>query len=329
MSTACSVPGQGTGLTPCMVDDESPRASSPKPGISWGKPNENGEIVSIRNTVIDVESGPGLEDVNLHDGGARTWSVSAFGLGGLGSRVRSEQPLATTHEQDEGTPLSLDSPEEPLVVIVTPDQSLACADIRGPDECCQPEALPAQTSTPAASAAAPDQSSDAHGASVLEPLPISAAPGLVLLQVPLQLNCGTASLFRGSLDTSVAVLSQELDPETGSLSVKLNVTLKPPAKSAESPVPNVLPQPWLQEPKAEAKPQQRKRPSASPGITAAEKRDGVCCHWKNGWCRYGEACKFNHPAEMCGVDSKNNVAAGAASYLMPATAAGQRPSRGK
>merc|ERR1712129_540022 len=116
---------------------------------------------------------------------------------------------------------------------------------------------------------------------------------------------------------------QELDPETGGLLLKLQVTIKPPAKSAQTSSQNVLPKPWLQEPKAEAAPQQRRLPSPSPGAAAAEKRDRICCHWKNGYCRYGEACKFQHPAEICGTcDSRSDVAAGTASYLTPATAAG-------
>jgi len=305
-------------ITPCMVDEaDNSTAQNPKTGISWGKPNEDGEILCVRNTFIDVESDSlgGLQAVNMHDGGAQTWTVSAFGLG---SRLQAEQPV----EQDEGT-------EEPSVVVVTPEQSLACADFR-PSDRRQHDSLSAHTSTPLASVATPDQRSDTYGASHPEPSPSSAAPGLVLLQVPLQLHCGTdTSLFRGSLETSVAVLSQELDSETGSLSLKLQVTLKPPATDAESPAQNVLPQPWLQESKAEAPPQQRRRPSASPGAAAAEKRDGICCHWKHGWCKFGEECKFTHPAEMCGIDSKGNVSAGTANHLTPATAAGRRPSRTK
>mmetsp|Transcript_3484 Transcript_3484/g.6635 ORF Transcript_3484/g.6635 Transcript_3484/m.6635 type:complete len:330 (-) Transcript_3484:197-1186(-) len=303
-STTSSTADKGIGVEPCMVDDEPPRADT---------------TVCVRNTFIDVESGSpcGLQTVNMHDGGAQTWAVSAFGLGsvGLGSNWRSDQ--------DDSTPLPGDSPtgismEEPSVVIVTPDQSLTCADVRDPEGCRHNEAQRAQTSTSPASAAMPDQPSDANGTSAPAPTPSSAEPGLVLLQVPLQLHCGSeTSLFRGALDTNVAVIQQELDPETGALSLKLQVTLKPPAKSGGTSSQNVRPQPWLQQPMAKAAPQQQRRPSPTPGAVAAEKRDGICCHWKNGWCKFGGSCKFMHPLEMCGIASKSDNAAGVGTYMTP------------
>jgi len=292
-------PNEGTATmsttAPCMVDDDiSPRANavSAKPSlVSWGEPDEDGEIVSVRNTFIDVDTDEGLRAVEMHDGGAQTWAVSAFGLG---SRWRSE-PI-------DSSPAG-NSQEEPKFVIVTPDQSFACADVSGPEKN-RPDETPAAQTSNLPSAPTPDQSSGANGASAPHPLPSSAASNLVLLQVPLQLNCGPETpQFRGALDTSVTVLEQELDAGAGSLSLKLHVTLKPPAKCTGSVSPNVLPQPWLQGAKVEATQQQRRRPSPSPGAAAAEKRDGICCHWRNGYCRYGEACKFMHPVDMQGIDS--------------------------
>jgi hypothetical protein len=38
-----------------------------------------------------------------------------------------------------------------------------------------------------------------------------------------------------------------------------------------------------------------------------EKSQMVCRHWKSkGWCRYESQCKFLHPANKCGVSSKNS-----------------------
>jgi hypothetical protein len=122
---------------------------------------------------------------------------------------------------------------------------------------------------------------------------------MLLLQVPLQLDCGPGTpFFNRSMETSVAVLSQEQDPVTGSVSLRLRVLLRPHDASTGTPLPAPLPQRLQRAPKADA---ERKR--FGPGAAAKQKQDLICCHWKKGWCKLGGSCKFQHPAEMCGIDA--------------------------
>jgi len=117
---------------------------------------------------------------------------------------------------------------------------------------------------------------------------------MVLLQVPLQLHCDSGAPFcNGSVDTSVAVLNQEHDSLTGSVSLQLQGVLRPHHRSTTIPLPATLPPQLQRAPKADAA-----HRHATPGEVAAQNRDFVCCHWKKGWCKLGESCKFKHPAEM-------------------------------
>jgi len=131
---------------------------------------------------------------------------------------------------------------------------------------------------------------------------------MVLLQVPLQLDSGPGTpFFNGSVDTNVAVVNQEQDPVTGCVALQLRVLLRPHDGSTGLPLQVTLPPPMQQRsPRADGA-----RKHLGPGAAAKQKQDLVCCHWKRGWCKLGESCKFEHPAEMRGIDESASLLADA------------------
>jgi len=146
------------------------------------------------------------------------------------------------------------------------------------------------------------QASDADNVAAREP-----STSMVLLQVPLQLDCGLGTpFFNRSVDSSVAVLNQEQDPITGIVSLRLRVLLEPHDTNTGTPLPATLPPQLQRAPKADAE-----REHASPGAAATKKQDLICNHWKRGWCKLGDLCKFKHPAEMCGIDASASLLADA------------------
>jgi len=96
------------------------------------------------------------------------------------------------------------------------------------------------------------------------------------------------------------VLSHNVEARTGAVSMNLHVVLSPPGMSPEGPSSTRMPQsqPKLRQPASSAALQRANR---SPGEVVAERRDSVCCHWKKGWCRYEDSCKFKHPTKQQGI----------------------------
>jgi len=117
----------------------------------------------------------------------------------------------------------------------------------------------------------------------------------------------------------VAVLDQEQDSVTGCVSLRLRVLLRPHDTSTGTPLAAPLPPQLQRAPKADAV-----RKYTGPGAEAKKKQDLICCHWKKGWCKLGESCKFQHPAEMCGIDASASLVADACSGAA-AVAARRRP----
>jgi hypothetical protein len=274
---------------------------SPNFGVWSEESDEDDAIMCVRNTFIDIDSGEnGLHAVEMHEGGAQTWTVCALGLGDHGGP--QQRPAAAGHEgcgtlSSCGSLESTTDDEEPPRFLAPPNGSLSMSAAREFHKRRHPAAESTQRrSSPAAAMA--HQSSDAEKVTAQEPSPTWAASSMVLLQVPLQLHYGPGTPFlNGCVDASVAVLKQEQDSVTGSVSLHLQVLLRPPGRNTGVPLPTKL----LRSAKADAAPQQRKHPS--PGAAAKEKQDLICCHWKKGWCKLGKSCKFKHPANMHGIDA--------------------------
>jgi hypothetical protein len=117
--------------------------------------------------------------------------------------------------------------------------------------------------------------------------------------------------------TSVMVEGQEVDAATDVVSLQLKVLLMPPTVSVEA-LPKTLSLQQLLSPSLAGATLKQQR-QATPGEAAAKIKELVCCHWKNkGWCRYGNGCKFMHPAEKCGVGAETqNLSTGAVSAPIP------------
>jgi len=271
-----------------------PAKHTPSPSAWEGESGKRDAIVRIRNTFIDVDSGEdeGLQALEMHRGGAQTWAVSMLGLS---NRCQPQQPSEVANHQGCRTPSSSGSTEgrsedmESPLSFAAPYGSLSMACVQELQKCRQHAAESTQTDS----------------------LPVAAqkpSPTMVLLQVPLQIGCELGTpFFDGSVETSVTVLNQEHDRVTGSVSLQLQVLLRPLDRSTGAPLQTPLPPQLLQAPKADAAPQQRKHPS--PGAAAKERREMICCHWKRGWCKLGESCKFKHPAEMQGIDAPASLVA--------------------
>jgi len=104
----------------------------------------------------------------------------------------------------------------------------------------------------------------------------------------------------GPPNTAVAVLSHNVDARNGAVSMDLRVVLSPPGTSPEDPSSTRVPQ-SQQRPRQPSSSAALQRANRTPGEMAAEKRDLVCCHWKKGWCRYENSCKFKHPTKQHGI----------------------------
>jgi len=277
---------------------------SPSPSVRDDDSSKEDTVICVRNTFIDINSGEdgGLEAVEMHESGAQTWTVSSLILR---NRCQPQQPLTVSSQEGCRTPSACDSSEstsedeESPFLVTTPSGSLSMAAVC---ELRERHGFAADSthghSSPAA--ATPHQPFDADTVTATEP-----SPTMVLLQVPLQLDCGPGTPFlNGSVDTGVAVLNQEQDPVTGGVSLQLRVFLRPHDWSTGLPLPVPLPPQLPQPPKPDAA---HKR--SSPGAAAKQKQDVICCHWKKGWCKLGESCKFEHPAETFGVDASASLVA--------------------
>jgi len=273
----------------------TPNTRSPSLSVRDDETDEEDAVICVRNTFIDVDAGQdgGLQAVEMHDSGAQTWAVSMLNLG---SHCRPQESSVASDE-DCITPPACCSPDstseesedsESPFLLATPSGSLSMAAVHELHKFRGFAAGQTQRhSSP--EAARPHQPSDSGEVTAQEP-----SPTMVLLQVPLQLHCGSGTPFcSGSVDTSVAVLNQEHDSVTGSVSLQLRVVLRPQDRSRTTPLPATLPPQLQRAPKADAP-----HRHATPGEVAAQKKDFVCCHWKKGWCKLGESCKFKHPVEM-------------------------------
>jgi len=277
----------------------TPKTRSPSLSIRGDESDGEDGVFCVRNTFIDVDSGEdgGLQAVEMHESGARTWAVSMLNLGS----DCQQQQSSVASDNSCSTPPACGSPEstwedaESPFLLATPSGSLSMAAVH---DLFKRHGLaagaPQRDSSP--EAARPHQPSDSGTVTAQEP-----SPTMVLLQVPLQLHCGSGTPFcNGSVDASVAVLNQEQDSVTGSVSLQLRVVLRPHDRSTRTPSPATLPPQLQRAPTADAP---HRHPT--PGEVAAQKKDFVCCHWKKGWCKLGESCRFKHPVEtrskVCGT----------------------------
>jgi len=145
------------------------------------------------------------------------------------------------------------------------------------------------------------QPRQANADSAPDMAPVATLPGLVVVQVPLQVQRDTNTPSGcGPPNAAVEVLSHNVDARTGAVSMNLHVVLSPPGMSPEGPSSTRMPQ-SQQTLRQSASSAALQRANRSPGEVAAERRDSVCCHWKKGWCRYEDSCKFKHPTKQRGI----------------------------
>jgi len=287
---------------------------SPSPSVGDDDSDEEDTVICVRNTFIDIDSGEdgGLDAVEMHKSGAQTWTVSPLILR---NHCQPQQPSTVASHEGCRTPPACESPEstsedvEAPFLLKTPSGSLSLAAFCGLHE--YHGLATESTQRHSSPAARPHLPSDAVTVAAPE-----LSPTMVLLQVPLQLDCGPGTPFlNGSVDTSVEVLNQGQDPVTGSVSLQLRVLLRPHDWGTGLPLPAPLPQQLQQPLKPDA---MRKR--SSPGAAAKQKQEVICCHWKKGWCKLGESCKFEHTAETCGVDTSASLVADACGGAAAVTA---------
>jgi len=153
--------------------------------------------------------------------------------------------------------------------------------------------------------------------SAQELAPVATLPSLVFVQVPLEVQWNTHTPWGcGPPNAAVAVLSHNVDAKTGAVSMDLRVVLSQPGSSPAGPSSTPLPQSQQQLHQSASSAAALQRANRCPGEVAAERRDSVCCHWKKGWCRYGDSCKFKHPIRQRGIGDASDplyVLAGAES----------------
>jgi len=297
-----------------LAEASTGETRSTSPSVGDDESEEEDTVICVRNTFINIDSGEdGLEAVEMHESGAQTWTVSSLILR---NRCKPLEPSTVASHEGCRTPPACDSPDstsedmEYPFLLTTPTGSLSMAAACALHECHGPAAESTQRHLSPA-AARPHQPSDADIVAAPEP-----SPTMVLLQVPLQLDCGPGTPFSNrSVDTSVAVLNQEQDPVTGCVSLQLRVLLRPHEWSTGLPLPAPLPPQMQRPPKPDAV-----RKQSSPGAAAKQKRDVTCCHWKKGWCKLGESCKFEHTAEMRGIDASASLVADACGGAAAVTA---------
>eukprot|EP00419_Tripos_fusus_P088816 CAMPEP_0172866726 /NCGR_PEP_ID=MMETSP1075-20121228/82152_1 /TAXON_ID=2916 /ORGANISM="Ceratium fusus, Strain PA161109" /LENGTH=402 /DNA_ID=CAMNT_0013715923 /DNA_START=15 /DNA_END=1223 /DNA_ORIENTATION=- len=239
-------------------------------------------------TEVDADSSTtgGIQDTDLHESGENT---SAASTGSIKNAMQFDTlPLmAITGDK---TPSLYDSPrfysDDPVVFPATPDEGSVASDLYGLGDrsCLMAESPLLPTSLP----------SMGQFASTPEPCP-STLPGLVLVQVPLQVQCdANAPLSQGPAYMNVKMLSQEMDAQTGAVSLHLRLVLSPPGVCPEDFSPMCTPASEQPPQQSEAQATLSKK-RATPSTIAAKNRDMVCCHWKTkGWCRYEDSCRFMH-----------------------------------
>jgi len=228
----------------------------------------------------------GLRNRELHDTEARTWPVSAFDVDdGL------QPPPMSTY--GDSTPSFYDSPRCRSDDSMVFNASSQEPEFHGPGD----RNLPTVSLASVDSLGQSGQHTQAAAASAPR-----SSPSLVLVQVPVQLQCGANTLLgHEPLKANVTMLSQETDATTGAVSLEMRVVLSPSGMSPEGPSSTCkphLPRQLRHSAKSTALPQARH----GLGAISAKKRDLVCCHWKaKGWCKYEDSCKFMHLKKKRGV----------------------------
>jgi len=298
---------------------DSTCAPSPRTGQEQseaGTTQEEAEDTAFRvkNTFIVVGEceADGLQHVELHASGAHTWAISDFRVND-GLKVECRPPMA---DQEVSTPSSDGSsrffPDDPTLHLATPDASFAVSDCHGlrghvcPSMAEAPllltsAALLGQSGHPSQ----PGQPRQANADSAPELAPVATLPGLVVVQVPLQVQWDTNTPSGcGPPNAAVQVLSHNVNARTGAVSMNLHMVLSPPGMSPEGPSSTRMPQ-SQQKLRQSASSAALQRADRSPGEVAAERRDSVCCHWKKGCCRYENSCKFKHPTKQHGIGDED------------------------
>jgi len=267
--------------------------------------------ICVKNTfvVVDECEADGLQHVELHTSGAHTWAVSEIRVNN-GLQLERQPPMAY---QGVGTVASDGSHsffrDDPAFHLATPNASFVVSDCHGlRGHTCPLMAEAPLLLTSAALLGQSGQPGQANADSAPELSPVATRAGLVMVQVPLQVQWNTVTpLGCGPPNASVAVLSQNVDARTGAVSTNIRVVLSPPGTSLEGPSSTRMPQ-SRQQLRQSASSAALRRATAKPSAMAAEKRDSVCCHWKKkGWCRYKDECKFMHPTEQRGIEGEETA----------------------
>jgi len=267
--------------------------------------------ICVKNTfvVVDECEADGLQPMEMYASGAHTWAISEFRVND-GLKLERQPPMA---DQGTRTPSSDGSPsvfpDDPAFHLATPDASFVVSDCHGlRGHTCPLMAEAPLLLTSAALLGQSGQPGQANADSAPELSPVATRAGLVMVQVPLQVQWNTVTpLGCGPPNASVAVLSQNVDARTGAVSTNIRVVLSPPGTSLEGPSSTRMPQ-SRQQLRQSASSAALRRATAKPSAMAAEKRDSVCCHWKKkGWCRYKDECKFMHPTEQRGIEGEETA----------------------
>jgi len=140
----------------------------------------------------------------------------------------------------------------------------------------------------------------------------------VVLEVPIEVECaGDPALLQQALQQVEAVVQKKsVDPATGRLLLDLQVALGLPqfceavevaqVSATASPSIKLRPLPKQADAKLGNPPLKRGTSPRKVGGTSPESSPAssplVCCHWKNkGFCKFLDACKFQHPAHKRGI----------------------------
>jgi len=119
----------------------------------------------------------------------------------------------------------------------------------------------------------------ANADSALGLAPVATLPGLVVVQVPLEVQWATNTpLGCGPPNAAVAVLSHNVDTKIGAVSMDLRVVLSPPGTSPERPSSTHAPQSRHKLRQSASPAAALQRAKRSPGELAAERRGSVCRH---------------------------------------------------
>jgi len=275
-----------------------PTACSATPKASeMPEGKQEGHSCRIKNTFIVVgeDMAGELQDVELHDGGAQTWAASDL-------RPRKSLEAEVLEEHYSSPKCCL---KEPFDFRATPGRVQTPSDMAGHHERHHSTAQASPVPRIPASTLPPQQLNDTDAATLYPPLVAANESSLILLQVPVILQGDPNSTLLGCRNVSpiVMVEEQKVDAATGAVSLQLRVLLMPRALSAGM-SPKSLSQQQPPSPSlAGARLKQQRQ--ATPGEAAAKKGNMVCIHWSDkGRCRYGDLCKFMHPADKRGVTAE-------------------------